>query len=402
MKKSNPALLIIFLTIFIDLLGFGIIIPLLPTFSIHVLHINESTIGLVAGIFSLMQFIFTPIWGGLSDRYGRKPILIMSLIGSVLSYILLGLVFAGVILSVTLLILSRAFAGIFAANISAAQAVISDVTSPEERTKGMGLIGAAFALGFVFGPAIGGVLSKNFGHGVPVFAAAFLSLCALTLCIVLFKETLPEEVQLKNRKSGKKIRTLDFKLIFKVLKSKPTGKLVFISFFIIFAFSNMFGSFQLFGERKDGLNLNEAEIGYLFSLLGVVGAFVQGVLMKYVRNFFGEEKTLVLGNFLSIFGLGLIGFSFNVPMLITVLTFLAVGNSMNNTVVLSLISQNVERAEMGTILGVNQSLGSLARFFGPLCGGFLYQYLGYRSPFVFGGIFMLMITIYSFYAIKKK
>src|SRR5690606_10274557 len=142
--RKNPALFVIFLIIFIDLLGFGIIIPLLPSFSINVLHINESTIGLVAGIFSLMQFFFTPIWGGLSDKYGRKPILVMSLIGSVISYLILGFVFSGLILSVAMLIIARAFAGIFSANISAAQAVISDVTTPEERTKGMGLIGAAF------------------------------------------------------------------------------------------------------------------------------------------------------------------------------------------------------------------------------------------------------------------
>ncbi len=134
--KNNSTIVVIFLTIFIDLLGFGIIMPLLPSFSVNVLHIDETMIGLIAGIFSLTQFLFNPIWGTLSDKYGRKPILVMSLIGSTISYLLLAFVFSGIILSTALLLTARAFAGAFAANISAAQAVISDVTTPEERTKG--------------------------------------------------------------------------------------------------------------------------------------------------------------------------------------------------------------------------------------------------------------------------
>ncbi len=399
--RKNPALFVIFLIIFIDLLGFGIIIPLLPTFSINVLHINESTIGLVAGIYSLMQFFFTPIWGGLSDRYGRKPILIMSLIGSVIAYTALGFVFSGVILSVVLLITSRAFAGIFSANISAAQAVISDVTTPEERTKGMGLIGAAFALGFVFGPALGGILSKEFGHGVPIFVAAGLSFIALILCITIFKESHPVELQIKNRESGKKIRSLDFKLFKRTLTSGDLGKLIIISFVFVFAFSNMFGSFQLVAERKDGLGLNEAQIGYLFSLLGIVGAVVQVFLIKYIKNLFGDGRSLIIGISLSVFGLGLIPFFTSIYAVIAVLTVLAVGNSIGNTVFFSLIYQKDPREEMGTTLGVNQSLSSLARFFGPVWGGFSYQHFGYTSPFISGGIFMAITAVYTFFVLRK-
>lgn len=399
--KKNPALLVIFLIIFIDLLGFGIIIPLLPSFSINVLHINESTIGLVAGIFSLMQFFFTPIWGGLSDRYGRKPILIMSLIGSVISYAVLGLVFSGVLLSVVALIVSRAFAGVFSANISAAQAVISDVTTPEERTKGMGLIGAAFALGFVFGPAIGGILSNKFGHGVPVFVAAGLSFVALILCLTIFKESHPAEEQIKNRESGKKIKSLDFKLFKRTLTSGELGQLIIISFIIIFAFSNMFGSFQLFAERDDGLNLNEEQVGYLFSLLGIIGAIVQVFLIKYVKKYLGDGKSLLFGIVASVFGLGLIPVFENVYWLVGMLSLLALGNSISNTVSLSLISQRADRNEMGTILGVNQSLSSFARFCGPVFGGFSYQHFGYKSPFIFGGVFMGMVALYTYYLLRK-
>lgn len=400
--KNKSTLAIIFLTIFIDLLGFGIVMPLLPSFSVSMLHINETMIGLIAGIFSLTQFLFNPIWGALSDRYGRKPILVMSLIGSFISYILLGLVFSGVILSTALLLTARAFAGAFAANISAAQAVVSDVTSPEERTKGIGMISAAFALGFVFGPALGGVLSQNFGYGFPVFISALLSCIASLLCIFVFKETLPKEVQLKNRANKKIHNPLNIKLAIAIINNKSYGKYIIIFFVAVFSFSNIFGTFQLFAERKDGLNLNQAEVGYLFSFMGIIGALVQIFFIKIINRKFGEVNTLILGCFLAIFGLGLIGYSTDVLFLLGVIVILAFGNGLNNTVSISLLSQNVNREEQGTVLGINQSLSALARFFGPVWGGFVYQHLGYKYPFITGGVFMILITIYGFKVLKKS
>ena len=400
--KNKSTLVVIFLTIFIDLLGFGIIIPLLPSFSVNVLHINEFTIGLIAGIYSLMQFLFTPVWGYLSDRYGRKPILVMSLIGSVVSNLLLAFVFSGIILSAAILILARAFAGIFAANISAAQAVISDVTSHEERTKGIGMISAAFALGFVFGPSIGGVLSQNFGYSFPVYISAALSLIAALLCIFIFKETLSKEIQLKNRLSKRKYNPFNFKIFLTALSNKSYGKYMIIFFVAVFSFSNIFGTFQLFAERKEGLNMNQAEIGYIFSFMGVMGALVQIFLLKIINKKIGEENTLILGSFIAIFGLGLIGYSTNLIFLLFVIVILSVGNGLNNTVSISMLSQSVGKEEQGTILGINQSLGSLARFLGPVWGGFVYQFLGYKYPFITGGLFMLIITLYSYNIIKKK
>ena len=400
--KNKSTLVVIFLTIFIDLLGFGIIIPLLPSFSVNVLHINEFTIGLIAGIYSLMQFLFTPVWGYLSDRYGRKPILVMSLIGSVVSNLLLAFVFSGIILSASILILARAFAGIFAANISAAQAVISDVTSHEERTKGIGMISAAFALGFVFGPSIGGVLSQNFGYSFPVYISAALSLIAALLCIFIFKETLSKEIQLKNRLSKRKYNPFNMRIFLTALSNKSYGKYMIIFFVAVFSFSNIFGTFQLFAERKEGLNMNQAEIGYIFSFMGVMGALVQIFLLKIINKKIGEENTLILGSFIAIFGLGLIGFSTNLIFLLFVIVILSVGNGLNNTVSISMLSQSVGKEEQGTILGINQSLGSLARFLGPVWGGFVYQFLGYKYPFITGGLFMLIITLYSYYIIKKK
>jgi MFS family permease len=402
MKENKSALVVIFLTIFIDLLGFGIVIPLLPSFCINQLHTSESMIGLIAGIFSLMQFLFSPVWGSLSDRYGRKPILVMSLTGSVISYLLLSLVFSGFILSTILLLISRAFAGIFSANISAAQAVISDITSHEERTKGIGLISAAFALGFVFGPAIGGVLSHHYGYGFPVFVSACLALIAALLCIFIFKETLPKEIQLKNRLNKKSMNPLNTKVIISILKNKTVGKFIIIFFIVVFSFSNIFGTIQLFAERKDTLDLNQEEVGYVFSFMGISGAFVQIFLLKFIQRFIPEEKILILGNFLAIFGLGLIGFSTSVLLLLGLIFLLSIGNGMSNTVSISLLSQNTGRSEQGTVLGINQSMGALARFFGPVCGGVVYQFLGYKYPFIIGGVFMAIVTVYSFNVMKKN
>ncbi|MBK6875247.1 MAG: MFS transporter [Ignavibacteria bacterium] len=267
MKKNRATLFIIFLTVFIDLLGFGIMIPLLPAFSIEKLYLSESMIGFIAGVYSLAQFVFSGFWGSLSDRYGRRPVLIASLAGSMLAYILLSLVFSGLILSTALLIISRAFAGSFAANISAAQAAISDITKPEERSKGIALISAAFALGFVFGPAIGGILSENFGFGFPIYASALLSLIATVLCYFLFKETLSEEIRLANRKSKVKRKILDVKLISDTLKNKNFGKYILIYTAGVFSFSNIFGTFQLFAGRKEGLAYNQSEIGLIFSFM---------------------------------------------------------------------------------------------------------------------------------------
>jgi len=399
--KNKSALLVIFITIFIDLLGFGIIIPLLPDFLKNVLATNESMIGITVGIFSLMQFIFTPVWGSLSDIFGRKPVLTISLMGNVISYSLMGMVFSGVFDSIWVLIIARAFAGLFSGNLSAAQSVISDVTSKEERAKGMGYIGAAFGLGFVFGPAIGGVLSYRFGYGIPIFLAAFFSLIAAVLSITIFKETLPEDIRKSNKHNFKGVTLVNLKAVKDVLSSKTVGIFVIIFFFITFSFANIHATFLLFAERPEGMNLNQQEVGLLLSFLGIVGAIVQGTLIKFFKVKIGEEKSLIIGNVLTMFGLFLVPFSGNIYYLLAVLVILAFGSGLNNPMVLSLISTNVSRDEQGSILGINQSLGSLARFLGPVWGGFVYQEFGFQYPFISGAVIMLFITVFSFKILKK-
>ncbi len=400
-RADRSAFVVIYFTIFIDLLGFGIIIPLLPDFSFKVLHISETMIGLVAGIYSLMQFFFTPLWGSLSDIYGRKPILIMSLTGNILAYSLMALVFSGFVLSLPLLIIARAFAGLFSANISAAQAVVSDITTKEGRSKGMGILGSAFALGFVFGPALGGVLSVKFGYGVPIMLSGVFSFIALILCVTIFKETLSSDIRAENKKNFTGLAIVNIKAIKDVIRNIDVGIYVVIFFFITFSFANIYGTFQLFGERKEGLNLNQAEIGYLLSFLGVVGSIVQATLIKFFKIKFGEKRSLIIGNFFVFIGLTLIPFSTSVTILLLVIFILAFGNGINNPMTLGLISQNVSRDEQGSVLGINQSLSSLARFLGPVWGGFIYEKFGYQYPFITGGFFMLMITIYCIKILRK-
>lgn len=400
-KEKRRAFLVIFLTIFIDLLGFGIIIPLLPDFLKNVLMEKESIIGIAVGIFSLMQFIFTPIWGSLSDVYGRKPILIMSLTGNVLSYILMTLVFTGVFPTITLLLISRALAGIFSANLSAAQSVVSDLTKKEDRSKGMGYIGAAFGLGFVFGPAMGGFFSFKFGYGVPIMMSAGFSFIAMMLCIFVFKESLHSELMAENKRNFKGVRLINVRAVHDVLTNKKVGIFVIIFFFITFSFANIHATFLLFAERKEGLNLDQEDVGLLLSFIGIIAAIVQGTLIKFFKEKVGEEKSLVLGNIFTGIGLALIPLSTNIPTLLFILMILAFGNGLNNPMVLGLISQNVGQEEQGSVLGINQALGSLARFFGPVWGGFVFQNLGFRFPFFTGGVFMFLITIFSLRILRK-
>lgn len=401
-RDKSKRIFVIFLVVFIDLLGFGIVIPLLPVFSQNELHMHETTIGLVTGIFSLMQFIFTPLWGRLSDIYGRKPIIVFSLIGNVLSYILLGLVLSGVFKSVFVLFLARALAGFFSANIGAAMAYISDITSEKERSKGMGIIGASFGLGFVFGPFLGGLLAQRFGFGTPIFLSSFLSFTALILAITILKESLPEEYRRKSKKINLKLRN-GFNKLLEALKHPHVGFLILLYFIITFSFSNIFSTFQLYAESDSGFNFNIEQISYLFAYMGLLGAFVQGVLLRFLIKLIDEKKLLIIGNFVMAIGLATIPFSQkNLVFLLFSVLLLGIGNGLNQPLTLSLVSKFTDPDEQGGILGINQSLASLARFLGPSWGGLVYERIGFPAPFLTGGLFMVFATILSFKLLHSK
>ncbi len=388
--------------VFVDLLGFGIVIPLLPTYSENVLHLGGTYIGLAIGIFSLMQFIFNPFWGRLSDIYGRKPIIVFSLIGNVLSYVMLGLVFSGVFKSEIMLFASRAMAGFFSANIGAAMAYISDITTPQERSKGMGLIGAAFGLGFVFGPFIGGFLANRFDYGVPAYLAASLSFISLLLALAFLKESLSKENREPQTKANLKV-TNQYQRFKDAIKHPYIGLLVVLSFVSVFSIANIFSTLQLFAESNNGFNYNVEQISYLFAYMGAIGALVQGVLLRPILKHFNERKVYIVSNLLLGLGLGTIPLaSHHLGFLLTSIFLMGVGNGLNLSISSGLISKYTDPTEQGGILGLNQSLAALARFIGPAWGGFVFQFVGYAAPFLTGGVVMLIATFYSFRLLHDK
>jgi len=398
----NKRIFVIFLTVFIDLLGFGIVIPILPTFAQNELFMNETLIGLNVGIFSLMQFLFSPLWGRLSDIYGRKPILIFGLAGNVFSYILLGLVMSGAFKSIALLFISRSLAGFFSANIGAAMAYISDVTPPKDRSKGMGLIGAAFGLGFVFGPFIGGFLAKRFDFSTPIFFSAGLSLLALSLTMVFVTESLPKELRSVMSIKGLNPKNGWNKLV-ESLKHPHVGFLIVLYFVIVFSIANIFSTFQLYAESKAGFSLDIEGVSYLFAFSGLVGAITQGLLIRPIVKKFDERKVFIAACLIMGIGLGTIPFSnHHIAYLLFSILFMSFGNGLTLSIGLGLISKFTNPDEQGGILGLTQSLASLSRFLGPSWGGFVYHTISFAAPFLTGGIVMLGATFLSFRLLQEK
>ncbi len=389
MKKNTP-LLLIFITVFVDLLGFGILIPILPAFAKKILFVDEAAIGAVIAIYSLTQFLFNPILGRLSDKFGRKPVIVVSLFINAIGY----LIFAFTT-SYTVLLLSRVIAGIGGSSVSVAQAYIADVTTKENRAKGMGLIGAAFGLGFVFGPLIGGLLS-NISYMVTGFGAASFSLLAFTLTILLLPEPERKFIQTDNVKK----KLIDFDAIKNVFKN-PERKILIISFFILtFSFANIYGTFALLGIQE--YHFTDMQNGMIFGILGLVSAIVQGGLVGKAHKLLGKKNILRLGSLLMMLSLILLPYAGSFSLLAVVSVFLACGTGLFQPTIISLVSEVTPEAEQGVTLGVNQSMSSLARVFGPLWGGFTYEYFGYQYPFLTGALFTFFIFIITIYILPKR
>lgn len=376
--KKTP-LFIIFLIVFIDLLGFGIIIPILPLYAMKEFQTSDFNIGLLVASFSLMQLLFTPLWGRLSDRFGRKPILILGLLFTVAGYLLFGLSH-----TLVLLFVSRMLGGIGGANISAAQAYIADVTTVHDRAKGMGLIGAAFGLGFVFGPVIGGLLSK-YGYAVPGYAAAGLSFIALITTVAL----LPESH--KDRQKTPVTARFSPGTIIAAFKKPYVGVVLMLFFLITFGYANIYATFPMIATREFGYSNHE--IGYLFGYLGLIGAITQGGLIRYLTRRYSERTLFLLGAFFTMIGLAGIPLYVSTVVLHLVLTVLAIGSGIITPMCLSLISRHSDPREQGGILGINQSLGALGRVLGPVCGTVVFQAFGHAWPFFTGASMLFVVFI---------
>jgi len=381
--KNKASLSVIFFTIFIDLMGFGILIPILPTFASKELGVPDYGIGIIVAIFSLMQFLFNPLLGKLSDVVGRKPIITATLLLTSISYVIFS--FAN---SFGILFLSRALAGLGGSNIGVAQAYITDITPPEERLKGMGIIGVAFGLGFVFGPLIGAFVSK-FGYAVAGLSSAVFSFTAFLFALLV----LPESKQWKSEKVNFHFKLFDIKYTQEVLRKPVVGLLIFIFFIIIFSIANLYGTFALLGYKF--YHFTDQQNGILFGIMGIIGALVQGVLIKFT-NKISERVLLIFGLILMMIGLAGIPYGGNFSGVIVIISILSIGTGILQPLILSMISKFSKQEEQGSILGLNQSFSAFARVLGPLWGGFSYDYLGYRAPFITGAVFtffILMIVI---------
>ncbi len=347
-------LLIILLTVFIDLVGFGIVIPLLPYYG-ETFNASPFEVGMLFAIYSAMQFVFAPILGGLSDKYGRRPILFLSLIGSGIGYLCIG--YASVLWMV---FVGRVVAGITGGNISTAQAYIADVTTRENRAKGMGLFGATFGLGFVFGPAIGGILSR-YGIHVPFLFAAFLAFAnAIALYFIL-----PETV---DTKANTGVKTPNrFAAVFEALKNRGFAIITLLYFLVVSSFSIMTTSFTLFTMFRFGYDPEQN--GYLFAYVGILAIIFQGVLFSRLVKKFGEAWLVVVGCFLlvgSLFTLPQIGpTSGGLIALLISIAFFSLGNSLSSPALTSLASKLTDDKNQGKALGTMQSAASLARAVGP-------------------------------------
>lgn len=368
MPKSRSPLVIILITIFIDLVGFGIVIPVLPLYAERY-GASEATVGILLATYSAMQFVFAPILGKLSDRVGRRPVLLVSLIGTAAGFLLMGFApqmpvgFALFGLAPTLvwLFAARIIDGISGGNISTAQAYIADVTPPEDRSRGMGLIGAAFGLGFIFGPAIGGALS-HISPEAPFFFAAAMAAANATALYFFLPESLSHEHRAAARSGG----------IVELLKESESWQLSAILatyFFATVSFAMMTATFALFAAHR--FKFNESNTGFLFAYVGVIGAVIQGGLLGRLVKLFGEKTLAVTGT--AIFAASVFGFplSQTVTALIITSTGVAVGNSLMAPTLNGLASNSVNASLQGRVLGVLASVASLARIIGPVLGGWL-------------------------------
>ncbi len=382
-KSSKAAMLLIFLTVFIDLVGFGLIIPVLPTYA-HELKASDTVVGLLIASYSIMQFVFTPFWGRLSDKLGRRPILLISLLASSIGYLIWG--FSN---SLELLFLSRIVAGFGNANIAVAQAYITDITTQENRAKGMGLVGAAFGLGFVIGPAIGG-LCVGIGNGLQTVGLVAAGFSILDLVLTFF--LLPEP---KNRSAaGNERFGGGINFYFECIANPKLTTSLAIFFLSTFAFANMEATLVLLTQKQ--FNFTPQQNSLMFTYIGLLIVFVQGGLIHRLSRKHGEKNLISLGAFLTAIGLILTPITANLYVLYGALALLAFGQGMNTPANQSMLSKLAPQEKVGGVMGVGQSLSTLGRILGPAIGCFLFEKFGTGTPYALGGAAMVLVVVLSF------
>jgi multidrug resistance protein len=371
-------LAVVFAIVFLDLLGVGILTPVFP-FLIRQFRTDAMTVGLMALAFSAAQFLGSPVLGALGDRHGRRPVLIVSLFGTALGYFLFG--WAG---ALWLMFVSRVIDGITGGNISTAQAYIADISKPEDRAKNFGLIGAAFGLGFIVGPALGGLLAK-FGLAAPAFAAGALSLVTMAATWLFLPESLPPERRTKGPFHWREIDPL--RQIVRALARPELVWTLLAIFAANFAMAGLQSNFAVFAF--DRFAVGPGQIGLIFASIGATGAVTQGLLIRRLATRIAPVSLAIAG--LAVAALGFFGISLarGTWWLYPSCMAIALGMGLSGPSLSGLLSSNVAAAEQGSVLGVSMSLASLARVIGPVAAGGLYDQVRPESPYVAGALSML-------------
>ncbi len=386
-SQKSHAKLIVFLIVFLDLVGFGIFITLSPFLARH-FQASEFEIGLLMASYSLMQFIFSPFWGKLSDRWGRRPILLISLVGGSLSY--LGTAFAPTLIS---MFIYRSLAGAFAANISTAHAAMADLTDKKNRTSAMGMIGAAFGLGFIIGPSLGslfGYLGQKISNDAPfgIFFPALMAFAITALNFVWAYFYLPETKKFEDD------------LTQEIAAPKKTS--FFIAYLIAVYFLANFAmplmEVMLFPFVADRFGWDFVKSGMGFAVVGLVMVFTQGFLVRRLMPKWGERRLVVIGMILMGMAFYMISISHTVTFLAVAMVFVAIGNGFSRPALLGIVSVAAKDNEQGKIMGASQSAASLGRILGPILGGWLYTQYGMESPFLAASL----VTVLGFIAIIFK
>jgi DHA1 family tetracycline resistance protein-like MFS transporter len=390
--KPAPRLGAIFLTVFVDLLGFGLVLPFLAKEARDTFGVSAFVATLLGSVYSLMQFLFVPVWGRVSDRVGRRPVLLWSIAGTALTMAGLGVSLAYGS-SVAWLFAARIFGGIATANLGTASAYIADITKPEDRAKGMGLIGMAFGLGFILGPGIGGALAKipiAGRHGaVPCLVAACLSVVNLGWVYLGVAESLPREKRATT--PPRRLAPLNVEAMRAAFALPGVGLAVAVNFLVILSFTNLDQTFTFF--CGDVFGIDERGTGYVLAFIGVVAAGVQGGLVRPLAKRFDEALLMRAGALVQ--SLAFAGFVAAAtldarPLLYASGALLALGNGLTQPTTSAFISKRAPADRQGGTLGTNQSFASLARTFGPALGGWLYGSLGARAPYAAASIGMVL------------
>ncbi|MGB8842106.1 MAG: MFS transporter [Aliidongia sp.] len=386
-------MIVMLLVVFVDLLGFGVIIPLLPFYGEH-FHASPAVITTLMSTYSGVQLLSAPLWGRLSDRIGRRPVILISTTASVVAYLWLSQADA-----LWMLFAARAVQGLAGGNISVAQAYIADITTPENRAKGMGGLGAALGLGFVLGPAIGGLLAGgdpvNVNVALPSFAAAGLSAVALLIGVVRLKESLTPALRAQAKKGPGRIAQI------RSAFARPRLRLLMILFFsTTFAFAGMETTLGLWADHR--LHWGPRQVGEIFAVVGIVLVLVQGGLIGRITKRYGEARALFAGTIGIGIGLALLAAAMGPVLGIAASCCLALGMGLASPSTSAMISQEAGASEQGGILGVNQSVGSFARIAGPAVAGQAFEYAGPSAPYVVGAAVMVISACLAFQIVRRR